>query len=376
MYFLNGYHLYIEPENCNATVHEQLLNCMEQTLHINGGKKLFKLNFFLDTPSDEAYRHFLEKIGHLIDDGYKTPVIYSIISQPPVTGSLVIEAFYYDTSLWNPVFINEGCGMAVLFKRGNTEVFTGSIQANSHNLCRDNALEALNCLGEMLGKVNLPVNSIVRQWNYIENILGPDDGHQRYQEYNNIRSAFYSDHFTRTGYPAATGIGMHRGGVITEFIAVSPHKALSMPLDNPNQVAAHSYSREVLAGNISSDKYTPKFERARYMEIFGRKLIFISGTASIRGETTVGAGDPEEQTRITTENIRSLYSPEILQKISENRLNPVYGHARVYLKDRSDYSAIRKIFRKSFGKLPVVYLIADICRQDLLVEIEGEVILE
>ncbi len=48
----------------------------------------------------------------------------------------------------------------------------------------------------------------------------------------------------------------------------------------------------------------------------------------------------------------------------------------VYVKNRDDYSAIKKVFENYYGKLPVVYILADICRHDLLVEIEGEAILE
>jgi hypothetical protein len=132
----------------------------------------------------------------------------------------------------------------------------------------------------------------------------------------------------------------------------------------------------VLTGEGCVLKTTPKFERARYFELFEKKLIFISGTASIVGEKTVGVGNPAEQTEITINNIKQLYSNEILEKISDKTLNPKYGHARVYLKDKKDFSVIKRTFRSHFGNLPVVYIVADICRKDLLVEIEGKVILE
>jgi hypothetical protein len=55
---------------------------------------------------------------------------------------------------------------------------------------------------------------------------------------------------------------------------------------------------------------------------------------------------------------------------------PKYGHARIYIKNLSDYGVIKRSFKMNYGKLPVVYIVADICRKDLLVEIEGRVILE
>jgi hypothetical protein len=376
MYFLNGDRLYIEPGKSNASFDEQLSDCLDKVSLINGGKRIFKLNFFADIPSDEFYNEFSSKIYDLVRDKFRTPVVTGIISQPPVNCRILVEAFYYDPSLWAPVLIDEGCGQAMLFRRENAEVLIGNAQASVHKFCRPNAVSAMTCLGKLLDKVHLPVSSVIRQWNYIENILGYDEGFQRYQEYNNVRSDFYADHFNMSGFPAATGIGMNRGGVIIEFVAVNHGTAASLPLDNPNQVAAHSYSNDVLVGGKSFEKYSPKFERARYLELFDKKLIFISGTASIRGEKTIGTGNPARQTRVTIENIRKLYAPEVLSGISKENLQPKYGHARVYLKNINDYEVIRKIFRRTFGNLPVVYLVADICRDDLLVEIEGKVILD
>ncbi|HRX12977.1 MAG TPA: hypothetical protein P5210_15045, partial [Draconibacterium sp.] len=199
---------------------------------------------------------------------------------------------------------------------------------------------------------------------------------QHYQEFNNARSAIYGTLFNEKGYPAATGIGMKCGGIIIEFLAVQSNNIKSEPINNPSQIAAHTYSKNVLAGEECLLKTTPKFERARYLELFGKKLIFISGTASIIGERTVGVGNPAEQTEITINNIKQLYSKEILNQLSTETLNPKYGHARVYIKNRKDFPVIKRTFKSHFGKLPVVYIIADICRNDLLVEIEGKVILE
>jgi hypothetical protein len=169
---------------------------------------------------------------------------------------------------------------------------------------------------------------------------------------------------------------MNQGGIIIEFVAVESNDAVSLPLDNPEQVAAYGYSQQVLVGKPEEVESTPKFERARYLEIFGKKQVFISGTASIRGEKTVGRNDPVKQTEITIQNLQRLYSREVLSTVTGNLLQPVYGHARVYVKNKKDFQAIRRTFKRYYGNLPVVYIIADICRDDLLVEIEGKVILE
>ncbi|GAB1450806.1 hypothetical protein MASR2M47_08620 [Draconibacterium sp.] len=67
---------------------------------------------------------------------------------------------------------------------------------------------------------------------------------------------------TENGYPAATGIGMNCGGIIIEFLAVQSDDLKSFPINNPSQIAAHTYSKNVLAGEECMLKTTPKFERA------------------------------------------------------------------------------------------------------------------
>ncbi len=376
MYFLNGDRIYIKPANACTSLDNQLIDCLGQLKKINSGKKIFKLNFFADTPSDEIYEQLQAKVKQLVSEKFQTPVICGLIAQPPLTCRILVEAFYYDATLWEKELITDNYGSAMLFKRNETEVLIGQVQSRSFAGCRTNAETTFAAFDRLLQNAGLPVRSIIRQWNYIENIIGKEDEEQRYQEFNNVRAAFYATHFTDTGFPAATGIGMNRGGIIVEFVAVNSNEAVSLPLNNPEQIAAHGYSEKVLVGGKSSIKSTPKFERARYLELFGKKQVFISGTASIRGEQTVGIGNPVEQTEVTIQNMQKLYSEAVLPKISGNSLRPKYGHARVYVKNRTDFAAIKKTFKNYYGSLPVVYLIADICREDLLVEIEGKVLLK
>ena len=376
MYFLNGDRIYIKSISESGTLDDQLQSCLQQLKQINSGKKVFKLNFFVDTDSDKTYHDLQRKVKTHVSVMFSEEIVQSLIAQPPLTCKIIVEAFFYDTSLWQANFISKGDNAAILFRRDKTEILIGNVQANLKKGCKKNAEYSFSNLKSLFNSVQFPVNSIVRQWNYLEDILGFDDEDQHYQEFNNVRSEFYGENFKETGYPAATGIGMNRGGLIIEFVAVKSKESITFPVDNPGQIAAHSYSKNVLVGDECIIKTTPKFERARYQGMFGKRLIFISGTASIVGEKTVGIGNPAEQTEVTINNIRRLYSKEILETISESTLNPKYGHARVYIKHRKDFSAIKKVFKTHFGNLDVVYILADICRTSLLVEIEGKVVLE
>lgn len=376
MYFLNGDRIYIKPVKVCGTFSEELQNCLLQLSEINSGKKVFKLNFFIDSHSAEDYAHIQQIIHHEVKTQFSDEILLSIIAQPPLTGKVIVEACFYDSAFWKTKLISKGENGAVMFEKNGSKILIGNVQAFKNSECRTNAEKAFLKLSQIFETVGFPVHSIVRQWNYIEDILGFDAQEQHYQSFNNVRSTFYGEAFTRTGYPAATGIGMNQGGIIIEFIAIQSPELITFPIDNPEQISAHAYSENVLVGEQCVLKTTPKFERARYLELFGKKIIFISGTASIRGEHTVGVGNPAEQTEITISNIEQLYSKQVLSKITTDELTPKYGHARVYIKDRKDYNAIRKTFKTHFGNLPVVYIIADICRKDLLVEIEGKVILE
>jgi len=376
MYFLNGDRIYIKPKKACGELDEQIMSCLSQLKEINSGKSIFKLNFFVDTVSDEDYSRLQNKVQKQVSDLFDEEMIQGFIAQPPITCKIIVEAFYYDPSVWNLQLIRNGTNSSALLTNGETKILVGNVQAKSNSACKLNSEEAFKSLTEIFEAAHFPIKSIVRQWNYLEDILGCDGDKQRYQEFNNVRSGVYGNAFMQTGYPAATGIGMNRGGVIIEFVAVKSSEVITRPVDNPEQISAHSYSDKVLVGDECVLKTTPKFERARYFQLKDKKLIFISGTASITGEKTVGIGDPVKQTEVTIHNIERLYTNEVLRNLSKEKLQPKYGHARVYVKNRKDFAAIKRTFKTHFGNLPVVYIIADICRENLLVEIEGKVILE
>jgi hypothetical protein len=376
MHFLNGSRIYLKPVMQCLSPELQLADCLLQLEHFSSDKKIYKLNFFAGLDSVTEYHLFKHTLEQQLADKFQFPILLNVIAQAPLTCRLLVEVFYFDESLWHHELLFTENGSAIAFEREGARVLIGQVQAAGDDACSTNASAAFRSMNELLAGSGFKLHTVIRQWNYIERILGFDENRQRYQEFNNVRSEFYGSHFNETGFPAATGIGIKYGGVIIEFIAVKAAEAINKPLNNQEQVAAHEYSSEVLAGEMNHHKSTPKFERARYFELFGQKQLFISGTASIRGEKTTGRGNPEEQTRITIENIQHLYSGSMLKLLTPEPVKPSYGHARVYLKNREDFRVVKKTFKAYYGSLPVVYLIADICRDDLLVEIEGKVILE
>ncbi|MEA1951543.1 MAG: dioxygenase, partial [Planctomycetota bacterium] len=44
---------------------------------------------------------------------------------------------------------------------------------------------------------------------------------------------------------------------------------------------------------------------------------------------------------------------------------------RVYIKRKEDYDRVKSVCEARLGELPAIYAVADVCRPELLVEIEG-----
>ncbi len=228
----------------------------------------------------------------------------------------------------------------------------------------------------ILRQEGLSIHHIIRQWNYIEDIacVKEEGGtHQNYQEFNDVRTHYYEMGTFRNGYPAATGIGMNAGGVIIDFIALSEsnHVAVS-PIRNPGQVDAHRYSEKVLMGT-DPNKSTPKFERAKLVSFAGNHYFYVSGTASILGEKTMYPGDVSKQTLTTIENIQRLFSKENQENLGirfdVEKIR--FSHLRVYVKHKEDVHLVSQICEEKLHSSSYLYLESDVCRDELLVEIEG-----
>jgi enamine deaminase RidA (YjgF/YER057c/UK114 family) len=232
-------------------------------------------------------------------------------------------------------------------------------------------------LEEIFELEKMPVSSIVRQWNYIEKITRIKGGNQNYQNFNDARSRFYQRTNWSEGFPAATGIGISYGGVIVDLDAIYANGSgiKVVPLNNTLQVPAHDYSASVLVGAAEEAGVpltSPKFERAKLVLFDNEGIIYISGTAAIRGEMSLMDKGIEEQTRITLENIEHLISAETLANSGAGSFGKVeISSLRIYLKEESFFEPCKKIVDENYRGVPAVYLKADICREELLVEIEG-----
>jgi enamine deaminase RidA (YjgF/YER057c/UK114 family) len=100
----------------------------------------------------------------------------------------------------------------------------------------------------------------------------------------------------------------------------------------------------------------------------------VSGTASIVNSETVHIGDIAGQTEQTLDNIERLISQENFARQGWPDAGATLADlakARVYVKRQEDYEKCREVCERRRGGIPAVYARAQVCRPDLLVEIEG-----
>ena len=242
------------------------------------------------------------------------------------------------------------------------------------------AIETFEQMARLLEEAGFRYSQVVRTWLYLGDIVGIEAKRQRYQELNRARADFYAGiSFSHNGhdtprpngrfYPASTGIGAEGGGLTMSCLALAGrNNALSVvPLENPNQTSAYGYDARY-------GPSSPSFSRAVAVVAGDTVTVFISGTASITGAESRHAGDVVCQTHQTLDNIAALIAPTNLARHGIHADGATLGdlaHLRVYLKNPADYTVVRRICHERIGELPTIYTVADVCRPELLVEIEA-----
>jgi enamine deaminase RidA (YjgF/YER057c/UK114 family) len=243
----------------------------------------------------------------------------------------------------------------------------------------DHTLSAFRRMGDELGAAGFRFDQVVRTWLYLGDILGDDGQALHYHELNRARSAFYenvsfaesctSPETWRKAYPASTCIGADGNEIALGGIAMATQRGdvVLIPLENPRQTCACDYGPPYGASS-------PKFSRAMAVLTGATATIMISGTAGIVESETRNVGDAEGQTRETLDNIAALVSAENFHRHGVTGCGATLDDlalVRVYVKRAEDYPAVRALCEARLGTLPAVYAVADICREELLVEIEG-----
>lgn len=205
---------------------------------------------------------------------------------------------------------------------------------------------------------------LLRVWNYLPDINRDAHGTERYRQFNSARH-----HALREcgrplagNVPAASALGAaSESPLVVYFLAARTAPCF---VENPRQLSAYHYPRQY-------GIHSPKFSRATLLREEHTLALFISGTASIVGHRSLHVGDAAAQTRETLTNIEALLvQANRLARGAHFRLGALAF--KVYVRRPADLPVVEAELGAALEESTrIVYLQADICRQDLLVEIEA-----
>lgn len=194
---------------------------------------------------------------------------------------------------------------------------------------------------------------ILRLWNFIDAINEGDGDDERYRRFCEGRARGMAQ-FHDACYPAATAIGGHDGRRRLLVYGLSAREA-GTPIENPRQVSAWRYPRQY-------GRTAPTFARA--MSTPAGQLL-ISGTAAVVGHASQHDQDLRAQISETLANLDSLVAA------AQGRFGE-RAVLKAYVRDAADAQVVRQAIATHAAQLGEVLLLrGDICRRELLVEIDG-----
>ncbi|HEY0720798.1 MAG TPA: hypothetical protein VGE50_06050 [Gammaproteobacteria bacterium] len=253
-----------------------------------------------------------------------------------------------------------GSSGSLVWSRGGDLLFGLYRQPPHEDGLESGTYHAYQAIFSLLAEQQTP--HLLRIWNYFSAINADDpDGMERYKHFCVGRYEAFAEsaRLNTSDIPAASAVGSHGGEFVLYFIAASRR---GVAVENDRQVSAYNYPPQY-------GPRSPLFSRATQLDWLPRRPLFISGTASIIGHASIYYDDAAQQTREALNNIRRL-------------LDLAYpGHAlpfalvrtlKIYVRHEKDLPAIRSQIEAVTGKaIPSIYLLADICRSELLLEIEA-----
>ena len=221
---------------------------------------------------------------------------------------------------------------------------------------------------------------IIRTWIYIGDINGSTRGLDNYQSINEARRTAFQERFPAPcrergfSYPASTGIGAAPGSFSFSALACragAPYRLIS--LENRQQISAFEYPQE-------ESRIPPLFSRAAALQGADEAFVFISGTASIVAATSRHLDSIEQQTRQTLANIESLLMSVSLDATPAVEAAQAWSKVRVcvvYVKHPAHVKTVMELCRLTLpAGAAVSVTVADVCRGELLVEIEAIAVFE
>lgn len=219
----------------------------------------------------------------------------------------------------------------------------------------DQARSVFQWITELLAREYMNFTEVVRTWLYIDDIIS------WYPDFNRVRSEFFKTHHVFDGLvPASTGISGRNptGSALTAgvfAVAIKDQSARIHGIPSPLQCPALEYGSS--------------FSRAVELSTPDCRRLLISGTASIdiNGQS-LHPGDVRSQIDQTMKVVGAILNS---RKMDWDNI----CRAIVYFKRSADYYLFDEYLTKQhITEFPMLMVEADICRDELLFEIEADAI--
>ncbi len=224
------------------------------------------------------------------------------------------------------------------------------------------ALELYNTLIKLTGS-----RQIHRIWNYVPSINEECNRLENYRSFNIGRhQAFvsaYGKHYSNRISPASA-VGVKGTSLAVAFIAGNE---VMQNVENPEQTPAYKYPPE-------HGPKSPSFTRGSSGTIDGVQMAHLSGTASIKKDQSLGNNDFIKQYETTLDNMHLVSTTLGFPAALGHNSQDITREFTFYLRNSEDLATATGLFRKTTGTSGIQctrFLHADICRNELLLEIEG-----
>jgi len=307
------------------------------------------------------------RLADVVDDPYTLAVIdFGIQSQfsdekritvgtPALAGGDLLE-------VWRTDELPESGRLGdIHYRRTSALIFGRILVANN----QDSIESITHSIYQQIGQLQqeLDYSQMIRIWNYLSWINRHDDGMERYQSFCVGRhQAIDTSKGFESHLPAATAVGTRDDNILVYFLAAHED---GVQIENPRQISAFEYPQQ----------YAPKspaFSRAIVKQWGDQLHLYISGTASILGHET------RHKNRLLEQLDECLNNMDVLVAEARAQTGPDISDAsqltaiKIYLLAEENHEAVLSHVRKRLGdKVRVLVLSADICRDDLMLEIEG-----
>jgi enamine deaminase RidA (YjgF/YER057c/UK114 family) len=219
----------------------------------------------------------------------------------------------------------------------------------------EQAAEIFEQMDAVLQANGMDFNNVLRTWFYNDNILG------WYSDFNKVRDSFFrKKRVYEKLIPASTGVGGRNSAgtaLVSGLLAVKAKRkgVIASVVKSPLQ--------------ISAVEYGSSFSRAVKLSLPDHQRIYISGTASIGPDgTTENIGDPKAQVALTMKVAHAILESCGMNWIDVTRALAYFKHAE----DAPIFDNYCK--QNDIPPLPVLITENDICRDELLFEIEMDAI--